>query len=57
MSKKNITRDIETKDNRTIARGEVGGEQWEEQFSGTTIKGTWTKPRGRVEVGEGGGFG
>ena len=23
---------------------------------GTTIKDTWTKPRGRVEVGEGGGF-
>ena len=22
----------------------------------TTIKDTWTKPRGRVEVGEGGGF-
>ena len=26
-------------------------------FSGTTIKDTWTKPRGRVEAGEGGGFG
>ena len=25
-------------------------------FSGTTIKDTWTKPRGRVEVGEAGGF-
>ena len=24
--------------------------------TGTTIKDTWTKPRGRVEVGEGGGF-
>ena len=24
--------------------------------AGTTIKDTWTKPRGRVEVGEGGGF-
>ena len=23
----------------------------------TTIKDTWTKPRGRVEAGEGGGFG
>ena len=23
---------------------------------GTTIKDTWTKPRERVEVGEGGGF-
>ena len=28
-----------------------------EGFSGTTIKDTWTKPRGRVEAGEGGGFG
>ena len=24
---------------------------------GHTIKDTWTKPRGRVEAGEGGGFG
>ena len=29
----------------------------EEGFSGTTIKDTWTKPRGRVEAGEGSGFG
>ena len=29
----------------------------EEGFSGTTIKDTWTKSRGRVEVGDGGGFG
>ena len=27
-----------------------------EGFSGTTIKDIWTKPRGRVEVREGGGF-
>ena len=26
-------------------------------FSGTTIEDTWTKPRGRVEAREGGGFG
>ena len=26
-----------------------------EGFPGTTIKDTWTKPRGRVVVGEGGG--
>ena len=26
-------------------------------FSGTTIKDTWRKPRGRVEAREGGGFG
>ena len=25
-------------------------------FSGTTVKDTWTKPRGRVEAGEGGRF-
>ena len=28
-----------------------------EGFSGTTIKDTWTKSRGRVEVRVGGGFG
>ena len=28
-----------------------------EGFSGTTIKDTWTKPRGRVEAREGGRFG
>ena len=34
-----------------------GGEgQWEEEIIGTTIEDTWTKPRGRVEVGEGIGF-
>ena len=31
--------------------------QWGEGFTGATIKDTWTKPRGRVEAGEGGGFG
>ena len=31
--------------------------QWGEGFIGATIKDTWTKSRGRVEVGEGGGFG
>ena len=34
-----------------------GRGQWGEGFSGTTIKDTWTKPRGRVEAREGGGFG
>ena len=34
-----------------------GKGQWGEGFSGTTIKDTWTKPRGRMEAGEGGGFG
>ena len=33
-----------------MARGQCG-----EGFTGTTIKDTWTKSRGRVEVGEGGG--
>ena len=49
---KNITRDIEVKNNLTITRGE-----WGEGITGTTIKDTWTKSRGRVEVGEGCGFG
>ena len=31
--------------------------QWGEGFSGTTVKGTWKKPRGRVKAREGGGFG
>ena len=48
-----MTRDIEVKNNLTIAGG---GGQWEEGITGTTIKDTWTKSRGRVEVGEGGGF-
>ena len=34
----------------------MGWGQWEEGIIGTTIKDTWIKPRGRVEVGEGGGF-
>ena len=35
----------------------MGRGQWEEGITGTTKKDTWTKSRGRVEVGEGGGFG
>ena len=34
----------------------MGWGQWEEGITGTNIKDTWTKSRGRVEVGEGGGF-
>ena len=34
----------------------MGRGQWVEGITGTTIKDTWTKPRGRVERGEGGGF-
>ena len=41
------------KNHLTIARGEG---QMGEGFSGTTIKDTWTKPRGRVEAREGEGF-
>ena len=33
----------------------MGWRQWEEGITGTTIKDTWTKSRGRVGVGEGGG--
>ena len=34
----------------------VGWGQWEEGIRGTTIKDTWTKSRGRADVGEGGRF-
>ena len=34
----------------------MGREQWGEGITGTTIKDTWTKSRGRVKVGEGGVF-
>ena len=47
-----------------MGRGEWGGDS-EERGEGIVgrrvfrnyIKDTWTKPRGRVEAGEGGGFG
>ena len=35
----------------------MGRGLWGEGFSGTTIKDTWTKSRGTVEVEEGGGIG
>ena len=35
----------------------MGRGQWGEGFIGNTIKDTGTKSRGRVEEGEGGGFG
>ena len=38
----------------TVGRG---WGQWGEGITGTTIKDTWTKPRGRLEAREGGGFG
>ena len=34
----------------------MGWGQWEDGITGTTIKDIWTKSRGCVEVGEGGGF-
>ena len=42
----------------TIARGEWGGDSGERGLiTGTTIKSTWTKSRGRVELVQGGGLG
>ena len=35
----------------------MGRGQWGEGITGTTIKDTWTKSRGRVEAGEGSRFG
>ena len=53
--KQNITRDIEIKNNLTVTRGEVGGDNGGgkgDGFPGTTIKDTWTKPKvGRMEGG------
>ena len=34
----------------------MGRGYWGEGFSGTTIKDTWTKSRGKMEAGEGGGL-
>ena len=39
-----------------MVRGDWGGDSEERGITGTTIKDTWTKSRGRVEVGEGGEF-
>ena len=35
----------------------AGRGQWGEGFSETMVRDAWTKPRGRVEAGEGGAFG
>ena len=35
----------------------MGRGQWGEGFTGTAIKDTWIKSRGRVDAREGGGFG
>ena len=43
------------KNNVTIARGEWGRDSGERGLH--TIKDTWTKSRGRVDVGEGRGIG
>ena len=34
----------------------MGRGYWGEGFTGATIKDTWTKSKGRVKVGVGGGF-
>ena len=34
----------------------MGRGPWGEGFTGSTIKDTWTKSRGRVEIGVGGGL-
>ena len=39
-SKQYITRDTEIKNNLRVTRGEVGGDNGREGFSGTTIKDT-----------------
>ena len=44
-----MTRDIEIKHKLTVTRGEVGedsGRKGGEEFSGTCVKDTWTKPKG-----------
>ena len=46
---------MEVKNNLTIARGEWGGDSGERGLQ-ELLKDTWTKSRGKVEVGEGGGF-
>ena len=48
-SKQNITRDIEVKNNLTIARGEWGVDSGERGLQ-ELLKDTWTKSRGKVEV-------
>ena len=40
-----LTRDIEIKNKLTVTRGEVGRDNGGKRFPGTTIKGTWTKPK------------
>ena len=35
----------------------MGSGYWGEGFTGATIKDTWTKSRGKVEAGKGGGIG
>ena len=35
----------------------MGRGEWGEGITGTTIKDAWPKSKGKVEMGEGGGFG
>ena len=48
---------MELKNNLTIARGVGMKGQWGEGFSGTTIKDSWTKPRGGWQQGRRVGLG
>ena len=49
---------IKKKEQSNNGQGGVGRGQWGEGITGTTIKDTWTKSRGRVEAREDtGGFG
>ena len=41
-----MTRDSEIRNNLTVTKGEMGGDSGAEGFSETSIKDTWTKPRG-----------
>ena len=59
-NKQKITRDIEIKNKLTVTKGRskgiIGGKG--EGFSGTSIKDTWTKPKGgKIEGGNGDGGG
>ena len=45
------------KNNLSVARVEGERDRGGEGVSGSTMKDTWTKPRGRVEARDGGGFG
>ena len=47
----------DTRSHNPFENSSLRSDQWVEGITGTTIKDTRTKSRGRVEVGEGGGIG